>query len=224
MIRFLLIIIAVCMAIVSGLIAVVGVNSLAYHEKVTAAPVVMTFDEFETSRPEDTCHFQLVDLRHGSSVYPEPVRKDGEWEKVYVCMFSNQTTHLGKNYTSIIAEVDGVKGSAELAKFLDAGQLDVLYSPNHQDLPESVYNRMASKYRGMRFDSCLHVKTGGPPPSPGFGNFCFYGGIAGVAISVLGLVGFCLIKLFGAVMDRKNDPWYEDEEEQIRNRAGLPSA
>ncbi len=224
MVRYLPILLGTCVAIVSGLIGAVGVRALAHHEKVSAQPVVMTFDEFVTSRPKDTYHFKLTDIRHGASVYPESTRDDGKWEKVYVCLFSNQTTRLRKNYISVIIELDGVEGPEELATLLDKGELDVYYWPNKQGLPRDVYNRMALKYRGMHFNRCLHCESGGPKPSPDFGNSCIYVGIGGVGISVVSVIIFYLVKLIGVLLFRKRDPWYDEEDDQFNNRAGLPSA
>ncbi|QEG20895.1 hypothetical protein [Mariniblastus fucicola] len=225
MVRYLPILLGACVAIVSGLIGAVGVRALAHYEKVSAPAVEMTFDEFARKRLADTSHYKLTNIRHGASVYPEPTRKDGEWEKVYVCLFSNETTRLGKNYISIIAEIDGVSGTEELAKLLQAGELEIYYWPNKQGLPQGVYNRMAQKYRGMDFDRCLHCESGGPPPSPDFGNSCIYVGIGGVTLSIVCVIAFYLIKLIGSMIFRERDPWYDDEEDhQISNKAGLPSA
>lgn len=224
MFRFLPILLGICVAVVSGLIGAVGMRSVAHYEKFTADPTVMTFEQFTEEQPEDFCHYKLIDLRCGSNVYPEPVKPDGEWEKVYVCMFSGQTKSLGKSYHSIIAEIDGIKGIKELAEYLQDGSLDAHFWPSNQSLPDSVYNRMAQKYRSMQFDQCLHVAAGGTPPSPTFGNNCIYIGIGGVIVSVLGVVGFYCLKLFGMMNFGHRDPWYDEDEDQIRNRAGLPSA
>jgi len=172
MVRYLPILLGTCLAIVSGLIGAVGVRALAHHEKVAAAPTVMTFSQFMKKRPDDTYHFQITNLRPGRSVYPDPVKANGEWENVYVCLFSKNTQRLGKNYTSIIAEFEGVESIEELSKLLAGGKLDAYYWPSRQSLPTSIYNRMAQKHRSMQFKNCLHVKCGGPPPSPDFGNSC----------------------------------------------------
>ena len=224
MFRFLPILLGICVAIVSGLIGAVGMRSLAHYEKVSATPTEMTFEQFNENQPEDICHYKLIDLRCGSNVYPEPIQPDGEWEKVYVCMFSNKTHSLGKNYNSIIAEIDGIKGIKELAEFLQGGSLDAHFWPNEQSLPDSVYNRMAQKYRGMRFDKCLHVQAGGPPPSPSFGNTCTWIGIGGISLSVLGVIGFYGLKLLGTFTSRHRDPWGDEDEDVITNKAGLPTA
>jgi len=224
MVRYLPILLGTCLAIVSGLIGAVGVRALAFHEKVSAAPVVMTFEEFTTDRPDDAYHYQLTNLRAGTNVYPDPVLPDGEWEKVYVCLFPRETRWLGKNYISIIAEIEGVKGVDELAEYLKDGKINAYHWPTKQDLPKQVYDRMAQKYRSMQFKKCVHVESGGPPPSPEFGNNCIQFGIYGVGLSVISVAVFYFVKLVGVLLFRKRDPWYDEEEEQISNKAGLPTA
>lgn len=223
MVRYLPFLLGTCLAIVSGLIGAVGVRALAHHEKVSVAPTVMTFNEFVEKRPEDTYRFELTNLRAGVSVYPNPIRPNGEWEKVYVCLFSRNTRRLGKNYISVIAEIEGVSNVEELSKLLESGTLDVYHWPAKQSLPKDVYNRMAQKYRSMQFKKCLHVVSGGPPPSPDFGNSCIYVGIGGVGLSVISVVAFYSVRLIGCLLFRKRDPWYDEEEEQISNKAGLPT-
>lgn len=225
MVRYLPILLGACIATVSGLIGAVGVRALAHHEKVSVAPTVMTFRQFINERPENTYHYELTNLRAGTSVYPNPIKPDGEWEKVYVCLFSADTRRLGNNYTSIIAEIDGVSGINELAAFLQSGNLDAYYWPERQqDLPNDIYNRMARKYSGMNFKECVHIEAGGPEPSPDFGNSCIYVGIGGVSLSVICVVLFYVFKLIRAVLFRTSDPWYDEEEVQITNKAGLPTA
>lgn len=224
MVRYLPILLGACVAIVSGLIGAVGVRSLAQHERLSADPTTMTFRQFATQRPDDTYHFELTNLSYGASVYPNPMRPDGEWEKVYVCLFSRDTKRLGKNYISVIAEIDGVKGTDELSALLEDGKLDVYFWPRRQGLPKSVYNRMAQRYRGMQFNRCLHVESGGPPPNADFGNGCIYVGIGGVAVSVLFVVIFYVVKFIGMLISNRRDPWYDEEEHQVNNKAGLPSA
>jgi len=223
MIRHLPILLGICVAIVSGLIGVVGVHALAHYELVSAPPMVMTFDQFATSRPKDTYHYTLTNFCRGTDAYPSSVDEAGQWEKVRVCLFSDRGIRQNANYISTIVEIEGVKGPKELATLFEKGELNVYFWPNKQQLPTDVYNRMASKYRGMLFDKCLHCESGGPVPSPDFGNCCIYIGIAGFSLSVIGVIAFFCFKSIRASISRRQDPWYDEEEEQFNNRAGLPS-
>lgn len=224
MVRYLPILLGTCLAIISGLIAAVGVRALSQYEIVAADPLEMTFDEFYQSRPDDVFRYRLTEIQHGSSVYPQPVREDGDWEDAYICLFPKRMKRLGKSYASIIVKVKGVKSSTELAEKLKDGSLEVFYWPTKQDLPKGVYNRMAQKYRGMQFQKCLHCEAGGPPPSPEFGNSCIYFGIGGVSISVFGVLGFYVLRMLG--LFRSKDSWDDDQKQgpaQV-NRAGLPDS
>lgn len=224
MVRFLPLLLGTCVAIVSGLIGAVGVRALAHHEKISVAPTEMTYYQFVTSRPADTHHFEVSNLRAGTSVYPTPIKPDGEWEEVYVCLFSKDTQWLRNNYTSIIAKIKGVSGTEELAAFLKEGKLDAYYWPDQQDLPYEIYNRMAQNYSGMHFKECIYVEAGGPKPSPDFGNNCIYVGIGGVSMSVIGVVLYYLFRVLSMFLFFTYDPWFDEEEEQITNKAGLPTA
>lgn len=222
MVRYLPILLGACLAIISGLIAAVGVSALAQYEIVAADPIEMTFDQFYEGRPDDVFRYRLTEIQHGASVYPEPVRDDGEWEDAYVCLFPKRMKRLGKSYSSIIVKVKGVKSAEELASKLEGGSLEVFYWPDKQDLPTGVYNRMAKKYRGMQFQKCLHCEAGGPPPSPDFGNSCIYFGIGGVSISVFFVLGFYVLKMLGLFGSKDSS---EDEtrwEVKHDNKAGLP--
>ena len=223
MVRYLPILLAGCVAIISGLIGAVGLRALGEYEKLSVEPMEMTLVEFASDQPDDKFRFRLTDLQHGASVYPEPAADDGEWQQVYVCLFPKNLKRLPKNYASVIVKFDGVKGKDELAKLLEDGELDVFYWPQKQKLPESVYNRMAKKYRGMLFDQCLHCETGGQPPSPDFGNSCIYAGTAGVSLSFIGIIAFYLFRMLRSRRGKSMD-WNDDKPEQFANKAGLPSS
>ena len=211
MLRCLPVLLAACVAIISGLIGAVGLRALAEYETLSVEPHPMTLEQFASDRPEDKYRFHLTDLQHGASVYPEPVRDDGSWETVYVCLFPKRMKRLGVNYASVIVKFDGVKGSEQLGELLNDGELNVFYWPEKQTLPDDVYNRMAKKYRGMLFEQCIHCETGGEPPSQDFGNSCIYAGTAGVSLSFIGLVGFYLVRM---IRRRKISNPSRSEEEQ----------
>ena len=223
MVRVLPILLAVCTGVISALIGAVGLRALAEYEKLSVEPMEMTLEQFASDQPEDKFRFHLTDLQHGASVYPEPAVDDGQWEQVYVCLFPKNLKRLGKNYASVIVKFEGVKGSEDLAKLLDDGELDVFYWPQKQSMPDGVRNRMATKYRGMLFEHRLHCETGGQPPSPDFGNSCIYAGTAGVSLSFIGIVGFYLLRMLFSRRGRSKD-WHEEETEQYANKAGLPSS
>ena len=203
MVRYLPILFGACLAIISGLIAAVGVRALAQYERVAADPIEMTFDEFFEGRPDEVFRYRLTDIQHGASVYPEPVREDGNWEDVYLCLFPKRMKRLSNSYSSIIVKMQGVRGSKELAAKLEDGSLEVFFWPEKQNLPDGIYNRMAKKYRGMQFQKCLHCEAGGPPPSPDYGNSCIYFGIIGVSVSVVGVLGFYLLRMIGPFRPKK---------------------
>ena len=201
----------------------VGMRELSLYEQKSAPPVDISIENFVHSRPQNVNHFKLKDIRPGANVYPAPVRKDGEWEKVYVCLFSKNTYRLPKNYFSVIVELDGVNGREQLGELLSRGELEVYYWPDDQELPSEVYNRMAFKYRGMHFARCLLCKSGGPPPSPDYGNNCMMVGFIGFILSFVGVVGYYCIRLLLSVIYRERDPWYDEDDDPVTNRAGLPA-
>jgi len=210
MVRILPILLAACVAIISGLIGAVGLRALSEYERLSVEPLQMTLEEFSKDQPEDAFRFRLTELQHGASVYPHPAVEDGQWKEVFVCLFSKNMKRLGQNYTSVIVKFDGVKGAEELGKLLEDGELEVFYWPEKQKMPDSVYNRMAKKYRGMLFDQCLHCETGGAPPSPDFGNSCIYLGTAGVSLSFLGLLGFYLFRMIRSRRPGAKDSWQDE--------------
>jgi len=212
MTRILPILIGLCFAIISGLIAAAGVFALADYEKVAADPLEMTFAEFFDQRPEDVFRYQLTDVQHAAKIFPEPALEDGQWENVYVCLFPQSMKRLGGSYTSIIVKVEGVKGSAELTEMLEDGSLEVYYWPEKQNLPADLYHRMAKGFLGMQFQDCLHCEAGAPTPSPDFGNSCIFMGIAGVSLSFLGVLGFYVFRWMRS-MSSKNS--FDDELEEM---------
>ena len=205
MARFLPILIGACFAIISGLIAAVGVVALTDYEKVAADPLEMGFAEFfQQQHDQEVCRYRLTDVQHGASVYPQPQRDDGQWENVYVCLFPQSMTQLSGTYESIIVKFEGVKSSAELSELLQDGSLEVYYWAEKQELPDDVHNRIAKSYRGMQLQDCLHCEAVTVPPSPDFGNSCVYAGIAGVSISVLGVLGFYVLRVMGVLGSKKS--------------------
>lgn len=222
MLRFLPIILGGCVAIVSALIAAIGILALADYERLSAEPFEISCKNMLTMVPNETYRFRLTDWKHGKNVYPVPVRDDGEWESVYVCLFPKELKKLRNNYSAVVVRMDGVTGTKELKELFSTGELDVFYKPAKQEIETNLYSRMAQKYRSMTFEDCVQVHCGGPPPSDQFGRMCFYGGLIGLGVSVAAVVLFYLFKLLKALLFRQKDPWADEEPKSVSNRAGLP--
>jgi hypothetical protein len=222
LIRYLPVLFAACIAIISGLIGAVGLRALAEYEKLSVDPTEMTLEKFFNDRPEDKFRFLLTDLQHGASVYPDPVADDGDWKQVYVCLFPKNVKRLGKNYASVIVKIDDVKSADELSKMLEDGQLDVFFWSHKQHLPDSVSNRMANKYSGMRFEHCLFCEAHAQPPSPDYGNSCIYAGTAGVSLSFMGIISFYMLRMILSRRSRMND--WKDEDAGRSTSVGLRSS
>ena len=193
MLRYLPLLAGVCLAVISGLVTIVGVCALADYEQVAADPLDMTYESFVNDRPDDVFRYRLTDIQHGATVYPEPILEDGQWEEVYVCLFPIETKKLSRDYSSIIVKFTGIKGSADLTERLKDDSLELYYWPEKQSLPKAVYDRMALNYRGMQFDRCLHCEAGAPTPSPDLGNGLVSLGIAGMSTAVFGTLGFYVL-------------------------------
>ena len=224
MLRFLPIILGGCVAIVSALIAAIGILALADYERLSDEPFEISCKNMLTLIPNETFRFRLKDWNYGKSVYPVPVRDDGQWESVYVCLFPKQIKRLHRNYAAVVVRMDGVRGAEELKEIFASGKLDVYYKPTDQEFDPNLYSRMAQKYRSMSFTHCVQVHCGGPPPSDQFGRLCFYGGVGGLVVSIGGVVLFYLCKLLISFLMRQKDPWLDEEPESVTNRAGLPTA
>jgi len=223
MLRFLPIILGGCVAVVSGLIAAIGILALADYERLTAEPFEISCKNFLKVVPRDTYRFRLTDWKHGKSVYPDPVAEDGQWESVYICLFPKQLKKLRNNYSAIVVRMEGVNGTERLEEILDSGDIDVYYAPDKQGFETGLYSRISQKYRSMTFEDCVQVHCGGPAPSNRFGNMCFYGGLIGMGAAIGLVILFYLFKMLKAIFTRKKDPWLEEQAEVVNNRAGLPS-
>ncbi len=223
MLRYLPIILGGCVAVVSVLIATIGILALADYEQLTAEPLEVSSENLLEMVPEDTYRFRVTDWNHGKRVYPAPVADEGEWKSVYVCLFPKRLKKLRDNYAAVVVRIEGCSGTGQLKNILESGELEVYYDPLKQSFGEGLYSRMAQKYRSMRFEDCVLVHCGGPEPSDRFGKSCFYGGIAGLGIAVGGVVLFYLFKLLNMLFGRKKDPWLDEESETVHNRAGLPT-
>jgi hypothetical protein len=236
MVRFLPIILAACVAIVSGLIGAVGVRALAIYEKLSKPPVPISCKDLLNELPEEVYHFQLTDWSRGRKVFPvyatiDPNEKDvgsvstqkREWEGVRVCFFP-KGQRLRNSYSAVILLINNIHSEEELDAFLSTQPVNFYCLPDKQHIGASLHSKIARKYISMNFKSCVLGEIGGEPHSDGFGKTCIQVGIGGVSIAVIGLVCLYLFKGLCWLLKRKKDSWYDEEEsDTVSNRAGLPS-
>ena len=219
--RVIVILLCLCSTVVCAFLAYMAFQTDDGDQIENQSPAEISCSDLLERIPKGLHRLTLTDFTPGPEFVSYDDDQNGEWERVFVPLFSVPLKELKQNYRAAIVCIADVTNEEQLNEKIDAGNLVAEYWYSSQSLDSRTYNQMAEHYNSMNFDRSIILYAGYPPSKGIFGDTMLWAASGGAALSifVLGWQAFGLM-LAGI---RKEDSEEDQEEIAITNRAGVPT-
>ena len=213
------ILLCLCGAVVCAFLAYVGYKQDQSDQQIAVEFPSHSCEELLNEIPNDLSKFSLTEFQPGKHFVSYDDDENGQWEQVWVPMFPASLKKLNRNYRAVIVSFVDTPDKESLHKKLTSKKIDSEYWFTSQTLDTRSYNRLAAKYSSLDFNRSILIYSGYPDSQISLGTYLFWGGAGGSILSLL-FIGWQSMSLVIAGIRSESE---DDEDDDIINRAGLPT-